>query len=88
MAQNGRFAKKVHYLKLHYYYLLFIMTYLYIFYYNHLEAIDPKLFNLDQHELSANRRVKAVDPDLLEAIDSTVYFDLTLNSSWVRWPTL
>ena len=40
----------------------------------------PNLFNLDQHELSANLGVKAVDPDLLdrEAIGSTVYFDLTL----------
>ena len=38
----------------------------------------PNLFNLDQHELSANLRVKAVDPDLLEAINPTVYFDLTL----------
>ena len=38
----------------------------------------PNLSNLDQHELSANLRVKAVDPDLLEAIDSTVYFDPTL----------
>ena len=25
----------------------------------------PNLFNLDQHELSANLGVKAVDPDLL-----------------------
>ena len=25
----------------------------------------PNLFNLNQHELSANLRVKAVDPDLL-----------------------
>ena len=25
----------------------------------------PNLFNLDQHELSASLRVKAVDPDLI-----------------------
>ena len=37
----------------------------------------PNLFNLDQHELSANLGVKAVDPDL-KAIDPTVYFDPTL----------
>ena len=46
--------------------------------------IDPtvyfflNLFNLDQHKLSTNLGVKAVDPDLLEAIDPTVYFDPTL----------
>ena len=36
----------------------------------------PNLFNLDQYELSANFRVKAVD--LFEAIHPTVYFDPTL----------
>ena len=38
----------------------------------------PNVFNLDHHELSTNLRVKAVDPDLLEAIAPTVYFDPTL----------
>ena len=33
------------------------------------------LTHLKQYETSANFRVKTVDPDLLEAIDPTVYFD-------------